>query len=228
MISVPQALERIIRQKPLLLEGLSEGIINLSSLARKIQPDVELILKREVKMGALVMALKRFEPKVQNLLSNRILEVVQASEDITVRSNLASFTYQNSHTLADAQSKFIKDIASNKTIFYTISQGVFETTIIISDTVKERMFKFFPQESLINQTDSLASITLRLPIMNKEIPGLYHFIFSRIIWEGINVYEVISTTHEFSIVVKNDCVEKAFSVLRSLKTGVMMRVEGER
>ncbi len=222
MISVPQALEKIIRQKPLLLEGLSEGIINLSSLARKIKPEVEFLLKKDVKMGALVMALKRFEPRVQSLLSDRIIDVVKASEDITVRSNLASFTYQNSHTLADAQSKFIKDIASNKSIFYTISQGVFETTIIVSDSIKDKMSRFYPKESLINQTDNLASITLRLPILNKEIPGLYHFIFSRIIWEGINVYEVISTTHEFSVIVKNDCVEKAFSVLRGLKTGVLV------
>jgi hypothetical protein len=216
MISVPQAIESIIRQRPLLLEGLAEGIINLSSLARTIQPEVERVLQKEIKTGALIMALKRFEPKVKEHLSRKINNVICDIDDITVRSNLMSFTYQNSTTLVEAQARFIKEIAQIKSIFYTISQGVFETTIILSESFQSSFELIFRDEKLINHTAGLSSITLRLPKVNKEIPGLYHYIFSRIIWEGINVYEVISTTHEFSIIVKNDKVEQAFSVLRNL------------
>jgi hypothetical protein len=216
MISVPQAIETIVRQRPLILEGLAQGIINLSSLARNIQPDVERVLQKEIKTGALIMALKRFEPKVKTHLSARITEVIMDIDDITVRSNLISTTFQNSPTLVEAQANFMKEIMQIKTIFYTISQGVFETTIIISESIIDKMKFAFTNEKIINETDQLSSITLRLPKVNKEIPGLYHYIFSRIIWEGINVYEVISTTHEFSIIVKNSKVEQAFSVLRNL------------
>lgn len=217
MLSVPQAIESIISRRPLLLEGLNEGIINLSSLARNIQPEVEQMLHKEIKIGALIMALKRFEPKLQVHFSQRIKEVIHEIDDITVRSNLVSFTFQNSNTLIEAQELLIKQIAVLKTVFYTISQGVFETTIIVSESFSENLSLLFKNEKIINKTDGLSSITLRLPKVNKEIPGLYHFIFSRIIWEGINVYEVISTTHEFSIVVKNNKVEQAFSILRNLK-----------
>lgn len=217
MLSVPQAIESIISRRPLLLEGLNEGIINLSSLARNIQPEVEQMLHKEIKIGALIMALKRFEPKLQVHFSQRIKEVIHEIDDITVRSNLVSFTFQNSNTLIEAQELLIKQIAVLKTVFYTISQGVFETTIIVSESFAENLSLLFKNEKIINKTDGLSSITLRLPKVNKEIPGLYHFIFSRIIWEGINVYEVISTTHEFSIVVKNNKVEQAFSILRNLK-----------
>ncbi len=216
MISVPQAIESIIRQRPLLLEGMAEGIINLSSLARTIQPEVEKILQKEIKTGALIMALKRFEPKVREHLSRKINDVICDIDDITVRSNLVSFTYQNSAVLVETQALFIKEISQIKSIFYTISQGVFETTIILSESFSENFKELFQNEKLINHTEGLSSITLRLPKVNKEIPGLYHYIFSRIIWEGINVYEVISTTHEFSLIVKNNRVEQAFSVLRNL------------
>lgn len=217
MISVSQALDQVLRQRPLILEGLSEGIINLSSLARKIQPEVEEQLQRDIKLGALIMALKRFEPGLTIYLSDKIKNVVGTIEDITVRSNLSSFTFQNSDNLSELQASLIKEIATRKSVFYTISQGVFETTIIASDTVRIKLQTIFKNETLISQLDNLSSITLRLPKENKEVPGLYHFIFSRIVWEGINVHEVISTTHEFSVVVKSDDIERAFSALRNLR-----------
>lgn len=217
MISVSQALDQVLRQRPLILEGLSEGIINLSSLARKIQPEVEEQLQRDIKLGALIMALKRFEPGLTIYLSDKIKNVVGTIEDITVRSNLSSFTFQNSDNLSELQAMLIKEIATRKTVFYTISQGVFETTIIASDTIRTKLQHIFKDETLISQLDNLSSITLRLPKENKEVPGLYHFIFSRIVWEGINVHEVISTTHEFSVVVKSDDIERAFSALRNLR-----------
>lgn len=217
MISVSQALDQVLRQRPLILEGLSEGIINLSSLARKIQPEVEEQLQRDIKLGALIMALKRFEPGLTIYLSDKIKNVVGTIEDITVRSNLSSFTFQNSDNLSELQAALIKEIATRKSVFYTISQGVFETTIIASDTVRIKLQTIFKNETLISQLDNLSSITLRLPKENKEVPGLYHFIFSRIVWEGINVHEVISTTHEFSVVVKSDDIERAFSALRNLR-----------
>ena len=48
-----------IKTKPFLMSALSQGIINLTSLAREIQPEVEKSLKKSAKNGAIVMALKR-------------------------------------------------------------------------------------------------------------------------------------------------------------------------
>ena len=45
-----------INKKPFLLSALSQGIINLTSLARQIQPEIEGALKKPAKSGAIVMA----------------------------------------------------------------------------------------------------------------------------------------------------------------------------
>ncbi|MGK0430165.1 MAG: hypothetical protein ACJARX_001839, partial [Psychroserpens sp.] len=42
-------------------------------------------------------------------------------------------------------------------------------------------------------------------------------IFKRLAWENITLYEVVSTTNEFTIVVEDDLVDKAFSVIKRLK-----------
>jgi FixJ family two-component response regulator len=43
---------------------LAEGLINISSLARKIKPEIEDFLQKPVQNGAVVMALKRYTPRV--------------------------------------------------------------------------------------------------------------------------------------------------------------------
>ena len=46
---------------------------------------------------------------------------------------------------------------------------------------------------------------------NRAVP------FQLLSWEGINIYEVISTSNEFTILVNDTQVDKAFRVIKDLK-----------
>ena len=41
MITIAQLVDKIISQRPFLEEVMSEGLVNLSAMARKIQPEIE-------------------------------------------------------------------------------------------------------------------------------------------------------------------------------------------
>ena len=56
-----------------------------------------------------------------------------------------------------------------------------------------------------------------LPENNSKISGLYYHIFKQLAWNGINVYEVVSTTNEFTILVENQYVNESFAVLNSIR-----------
>jgi hypothetical protein len=58
---------------------------------------------------------------------------------------------------------------------------------------------------------------VKLPIENVSVPGIYYFVFQRLSWEGINIYEVISTSNEFTILVNEEQVDKAFRIIKDLK-----------
>ncbi|WAC01236.1 hypothetical protein N7U66_14045 [Lacinutrix neustonica] len=45
---------------------------------------------------------------------------------------------------------------------------------------------------------------------------MYYQIFKRFAWEGISLYEVISTTNEFTVLVEDHVVDKAFSAIKRL------------
>ena len=72
-------------------------------------------------------------------------------------------------------------------------------------------------EYCISKHTDLSSISIKLPSENVTIPGVYYFVFQRLSWEGINIYEVISTSNEFTILVNEDQVDKAFRVIKNLK-----------
>ena len=137
--------------------------------------------------------------------------------DITVRSNLSDFTFQNSKTLINSHSKVLEKINNNNQIFYAFTRGIFESNIIISSSEKKSIVEVFKNEKLIGLKDCLTTITLNLPEGNSKIVGLYYQIFKRLAWDNVTLYEVISTTNEFTILVEDHLVDKAFSVIKGLK-----------
>ncbi|GAB4254920.1 MAG: hypothetical protein Kow0079_11490 [Vicingaceae bacterium] len=211
--------EEIIKRSPFLEEALAEGIINLSSLSRIIKPEIEEELNKEVKIGAIVMALKRLSPKFDPNLKIKVKKVMERVGDITVRSKVTYFTFSNSPSLAEKQAELLKLLKGKTDIFYTFSQGVYETTIILSDSRIDDIDKIFVNEKLIQKTSGLSSLTIKLPSKNSDVSGIYYFILKKIAWEGINILEVISTTHEFTIIVNDNDIDRAFSILKSINKG---------
>lgn len=217
MRTIAAVVEHYIKSKPFLLSALSQNIINLTSLARVMTPDVEAELGKGVKQGAIVMALKRLSEDLDFRVHHRILKVMKNIGEITVRSSLVDYTFALSQTILDVQAKLIAALKDEADVFYTSSRGVNETNIVISDSVSSLVDSLFKNEKLLQKTGDMASITVKLPQENISVPGVYYYIFQRLAWEGVVINEVISTTNEFTIIVDESQVNEAFKVIKDLK-----------
>jgi hypothetical protein len=87
----------------------------------------------------------------------------------------------------------------------------------VSQNIAPLVDELFKDESCFSKTENLSSITMKLPSENVTIPGIYYFIFQRLSWEGVNINEVISTSNEFTILMHEDQVNTAFTVIKNLK-----------
>ncbi|MGB0316861.1 MAG: aspartate kinase [Flavobacteriaceae bacterium] len=217
MKTIASTVAEFIKTKPYLSSALSDGIINLTSLARTIQKDIEERTKKPVKSGAIVMALKRISDTADFVQTKQIIKVLRNLGAITVRSALVDYSFLISETLLIAQSNLLKSIEDKKEVFYTSSRGVSESNIIVSQNIAPLVDQLFKSETCFSKTENLSSITLKLPSENVTIPGIYYFIFQRLSWEGVNINEVISTSNEFTILMHEDQVDTAFSVIKNLK-----------
>ncbi len=218
MIPVSEAVREMVRETPFLEEMLEEGLINYSSLARSLRPTIEERLHKAVSEGAIVMALKRM-PASRPAMQSKLRSFISNLGDMVTRTNLMDFTFRNSPTLLENHARFLEAVSREKEIFCTFSQGVYETTIIIGHQGAPLMERWFKEEKLLSRKKGLSSITILLPAENTEISGFYYFILKQLAWEGVNITEVISTTNEFTIVVSDREIKRAFSILLSLKQG---------
>lgn len=218
MLSIGKVTEDIINRSPFLREAMSENLINVSSLARKIKPEIEVLLGSEVKEGAIVMAIKRMSPGVFHKVSLKLISVIGNLGDFLVRNDLIDLTFQNTATINKHEaSELMTLLESDPEGFYTISRGVTETTIIASTQLKDKLIDLLKDSKLKSINENLASITVKLPKSNMEMYGIYYYILKHLAWEGLNIMQIISTTNEFTIVLKEDEIERAFKVLIQLK-----------
>lgn len=217
MQTIPNAVEEVIKKKPFLEGALVEGLVNLSALARQIKPDIEKRVGKEVNDSAVIMALNRLVPRLELMSQMKFKKVVQNIGDIIVRSNLADYAFANSPTLYERQAELLKNVSSMKDLFCTFSQGIYETTLVVSNTIVPLVDEIFAAEGRIARTLNLSSITVKLPEENAVCPGVYYYIFKELAWDNINISEVISTTNEFTVVVSDEDIHRAFTILMEAK-----------
>lgn len=217
MKTISSVVEQYIKSKPFLLNSITQGIINLTSLARIMMPEIEKDLGKNVKQGAVVMALKRLSEELDFRINYKIAKVLRNIGEITVRSSLVDFAFIVSPTLLENQARLLAEINKDKDLFYTSSRGVNETNIIVSSSITSVVDEIFKNEKLTHKVGNLSSITVKLPNVNISIPGVFYYIFQSLAWEGVIVHEVISTTNEFTVIVHDNQIDIAFKVIKDLK-----------
>ncbi|MDR2883138.1 MAG: aspartate kinase [Alistipes sp.] len=223
MLTIPNAVEEVIKKKPFLEGALIEGLINLSALARHLRGEIEQRLGKPVNESAIIMALNRLVPRLELTSTMKFRRIIAGVGDIIVRSNLTDFTYNNTSTLYGRQEELLREVHSAPTVqdvFCTFSQGIYETTLVVSSSLGPIVERVFRDEMLVLKRERLSSITVKLPPENTACPGVYYYIFKELAWDSINIAEVISTSNEFTVVVSDSDIHRAFSILMEAKRGV--------
>lgn len=217
MKTIAQCVNEIIASQPFIEEALSQRIINYAALAEALNEQIAGMMGKNVKNGAILMALRRYSSPTETQKSLRLQEVLAKLGDITVRSDLANFTFENSNTLIQNHATMLSKMAGDSRVFYAFTRGIYESTLIISANEEKTIREQFKKERITEYQKALSAISIRLPQGNTAVAGLYYQIFKQLAWEGIPLQEVISTTNEFMILVEDDLVDSAFSVIKRLR-----------
>jgi len=214
MITIPEATQRIIERSRYLQEALEKGLINISSLAQYIQPELEEMLIKKTSKSAIIMAIRRVAKDLKPRIKSK--NIFKTPPDMITRSNLVEINMTNSKTLIDKFPQLLKLSKSQTESFFTITKGVFETTIIASSSLYKETKKCLKEEAIVDKFHDLCSITIRLPKEAAFTPGIFYFFLKSLAWEGINIIEMVSTYHEFTLIVDRKDTNQALSILQSL------------
>ena len=217
MKTIANCVEEILVSQPFLEDALTRNILNYSALAEELREPISKMLRKPVKSGAIMMALRRYSPPKEMANKVKLNKALKNLGDITVRSDISDYTFRNSNSLIQSHSKMLEVIKEDPHIFYTFTRGVHESNVLITTALKDQIEDCYRNEICTTAQDHLSAITIGLPKDNTKIAGLYYQFFKRLAWEGISLYEVVSTTNEFTILVEDDYVDKAFTAIKGLK-----------
>src|SRR3989338_2569000 len=133
MVTVPEATKKIVERSRYLSEAISKGIINYSSLARYIKPELEQMLMKKISNASVVMALNRLESEFAPKFKQS--NVFKSPPEITVRSNLIFVALPNSEV--QGLSVLISRDESSRS-FFIKNQWVHESSLILSQDLFEK------------------------------------------------------------------------------------------
>lgn len=214
MKTITDCVHDILRHQPFLEDALSRDIINFSSLALDMRPQVEKIMRKPIKPGSIIMALRRYNPKQIKHTDN-----LRSLGDIVVRSGITEYAFLNSNSILTSQSNLLNSVKDKSKTYFTYSSNFQESNILVSSSLKEIVELHFKNETCISVTDNLSSMSIALPDDSSKTIGLYFYIFKLLAYEGIPIFEIISTSNYFTLFLEKEFVNDAFLLLNEIKDG---------
>lgn len=215
MISVTSVVKEILDNSPFLKETFSLGIVNLSALAKILQPQIEKKLLKKVSLGSIIVALSRIEKRLKLQKRDLVEEIKKAfggKIDFTLRTNLVEYNFPVNLI---SQEKLFQFLKQKREEFLMVSKGNFELTVLSDEKSEPYLRKVAKGSLLINKLKNLAAVSIRLPEKALRLPGVYYFFLFLLTFKGINVIEIFSTFRELNIVIDSKDVIKVIEILKS-------------
>lgn len=217
MITVPEGTKKIVERSRYLSEALSKKIINLSSLARYIKPELEAMLIKDISHASIVMALKRLEKQAKP--EGNTKSVFTSPPEMMIRSGIFVMTLQRTKETEAAVGKLFLDRV--KGTFSSITIGATEIQIAGTNVLRPKIMEMIDDKYIVSSLSPVSQITIYLPQKAMKTSGIYYFFLKSIAWEGINIIGVAATNTEFTLFFEDKNVNRAFEILTSLFTEVI-------
>lgn len=215
MVTVAHLVEKEIEEQPFLQEGLVRGLISFAALAEQLQPKIEKELRKKVKLGAIVMALRRLAEKLEKKFIIPLTRELKKSE-LSMKSNIIVITVVKSSTIFDVLDKLYSLVDFEKGDFLTITQGSHEVTILVSQRYKESFLKKMEKEKIARMEENAVALSLRYSKEFIHTPGLVFNITRALAWRAVNIIEFASTMTEMIFIVNHNDAIIAYKALQEL------------
>ena len=212
MESVSSVVKKLLKQKPFLLEAFERGILSYGSLAEEFKPLIEQSLNKEVKESAIVMALRRYADDVQR--TTPVIRENRLSCEIVMKTNICDFNMRKTENLLPRLKELYGIVNLGRGDFLNVTIGNDEISIAVSDKYEKEVRDFLGEQENLDFRDGLVSLTLIFSGDFMHTPGVVFQALRKLAWENINVYEIISTMTELTVVIERNASTRGYEALQ--------------
>lgn len=216
MVTISNIVENEVRNQPFLQEVLAKKLINYAALAEEFQPKIEQILRKKVKIGAVIMALRRHADKLEQKFGGQTNSNDLKKIELAMKSNIVVITAVKSSTIFSVLKKLYSLVDFEKGDLMTVTQGSHEVTLIASQKYKQRFLDALKDEKILGKDEDVFAISLKYPETLVYSPGLFYAVTRELAWRDINILEFASTKTELTVIVSKEDSINAYQALHNL------------
>lgn len=192
MIKIQDIVRDIVYNEEEALYSLTEGYMNLSAYAKRIQKEVEDRTMKEVKASGIVVALSRVQKEIKKV--NPLIQEIKIN-NITTKSPLSEIVFEKTPVILSRLSSLYEKVKTTSDDFLAMTLSTSEVTVICSDKIKEAVLKHFDGKPRMIEA-GLASLGISIDPKYYPMPNITYSLIRRIAKKRIPLAETITTHTE--------------------------------
>jgi len=212
MASVSSIVKKIVSQNKLLQEGMRQELLSYGAVADTIKRKVENEFGAKVKESAIVMALRRFSEMNAKKESEKRLAI---KSEIIMKTGLGYMSIRKDPTFLEKLEKFYKKLDHEKGTFNVI-QGNYEIQILTNEKYISKIKQLLGSDMVIAEENDLVSISLTLGKEFAHTPGILFEVTRKLYWEDVNIFELLTTATELTLIFQQKYATKAYEAINDL------------
>jgi hypothetical protein len=214
MVTVSHLVKHFIKDKPFLQEALANKLISYGNLAEQLISKIEVELGRPVKHSAVVMALRRYADELEK--EHNKVKPFDYKSEIIMKTNICDVCVLRKPSLMNKLNKLYDMVDFDKGDTLNIILGNFEVSVITNEKYKKKVLDFLKAERILNEESNLVALTMRFSEDFIHTPGVIFNTIRKLAWESINIFEIVSTLSELTLILREKDSMKAYDALQSL------------
>ena len=177
---------------------------------------IEKELGKKVKLPAVVMALRRYSEDIAE--HRQKVKRFNYTAELLLKTNICDFNVVKSPSLLAKLKTVYNLVDFERGDTLNVILGNNEVSVIINEKYTERLTKFLYGEKILNKESSLIALTIVFTADDfLHTPGIIFDVVRRLAWNGINIYEIVSTMTELTFILHKKDSMKAYDVLQEMK-----------
>jgi hypothetical protein len=213
MVTISHIVQKLVNDRIFIQEPMSKGIVSFGSLADQLKPEIEKELGKKVKQHAVVMALRRYAETLQEQHKNIKFDY---SSEIILKTDMCDISVLRSPTLLNKLKKLYDVVDFEKGDILNIIHGRYEASIVTNERYREKSLGFLQGEKILNVEKNLVSLTLTFSKDFFYTPGIIYNAVRNLAWDTINIFEIVSTNTELTVILRKKDAVKGYEALEKL------------
>ena len=213
MVTISNIVQKKVGDNVFIQESLYNQIISYAALAKKLQPEISEEMEKPIKRHTIEMALRRYADELKQKHKQITFDY---SSDIIMKTQICDISVCRSPTLFDKLKKLYDIVNFEKGDLINIIQGSSEVSIVTNERYLEKFLNMLKNEKVLNVERNLISLTLTFSKDFLYTPGIIFNIIRNIAWDNINIFEIVSTSTELTVIIHKQNAMKGYKALEKL------------